>query len=409
VATDCDDADRYLVTAPPIGKGGQGRPSGAHSILIVPICGMQRHKTWRQNSPVQDLPHHNGPCNYCMPGAAPGLAESDRCDDYCELVVAAIEGNPQDPASMRFSGLYLIPAKSSSRDEVYSFWFHEVVGRTNAGQIPWANMYWLTYQPITSKRTGFNWSIYRFVRQGDSVQNRQWVKEGKLADGSIEKPLYYVWPTPSHIVAEVQSRLTGNTLEMAAIQLLLLPADQAYTQVRKMIMARGGKAVLQPVQTPFAPVQPQFGAAQQAPFQQAPVQVPFQAPVQQAPVQQAPVQQAPVAQPVINQVPPPAPQDDAPPFDMPQQQVPVQAPIPPQVQVQAQAPVQAPAPQQPPFIPPAPVQVFQPPQQPLQAPGAGIPVFVPPGPGPSAVAPGAVIPQQQAVSDFLSSAFSQIN
>ena len=253
-AGDADDGEIYLMTSPKFrGKW----------LFFTPIFGTLRHVSWRNNQRVNELANSmggQGLCNYCAQAQgflATGSDNKDRCDTLCELVICALQGDYRDPSSMQPVGFYVVPAKSSAFDEIYNFFYWKVMQALQAGRKPWETSYMMSLQHIISKKTNYEWNVYRVVRRQDDVLGAKWAKDERGPDGAAQEPEYQSFPTPATVMADLNQRfMTPGSVEGQAVMLLARTQDDAAADIRRLIACR--RQVMAP-----AP-RPQLGPISQA-------------------------------------------------------------------------------------------------------------------------------------------------
>ena len=233
-----EDQDANMCPAPSFESDG---------LFVVPIVGLPRHKSIRNNMTVQDTAGSSGPCSLC-PTSSDDPKSPDRCDQWVEMVVAVI-GSTRTPNDKRLYGFYLVSGKNSNFSELYTFWYYQIAGLAQTGVAPYSKVYLLTLDHVVAKKSGFEWNVFRFLRTQDDFGTKRWYKERKNNDGTPEVPQYMIADTPPDILADVAQRIATNSLEFKAIEMLKKPTMEASRDIRSGAKSRSN----QQVHTPFGP------------------------------------------------------------------------------------------------------------------------------------------------------------
>lgn len=224
-ADDADDSSAFLVPAPKF---------RAETVLFAPVMATYRHVAWNSSKKVTDTPGNLSNCDYCLVNQN-SSNDQDRCENHCEISGAIIDtcGNMQDPSKWVIKGFYHLDGSRTAFDELYNFYYHEMLAAFKAGQAPYAHLYMLGLKTIVGKHT---WNVPRFFRTQDDKASGYWHREfGKDA------PDYRKVPTPPSLVEEITRRIRKGTPENFAISMFKHPGIEAGKLMREFVQ-RGGVA-----------------------------------------------------------------------------------------------------------------------------------------------------------------------
>jgi len=240
-ADDADDATLYYVTSPPF---------RAEMVMMAPIVASYRHVAWNDNKKVVDRPGDLSNCEYCLINQN-SKEESDRCENRCELVFAVINvGNGRtDPSTWELQGFYHMDVSRSSFDELYTFYYREMLGLANQGIAPFSYIYPLGIKTVVSKYT---WNIPRIFRTQDDRTSGYFHREfGK------DIPQYRKTPTPPHLIAQITEQLKPGSDVGFAISMFRLPNTEANKAMRDRPVGATAAEVLEAeVVTPATATKP---------------------------------------------------------------------------------------------------------------------------------------------------------
>lgn len=272
LADDAADDNKFLCVQPPW-RGPM--------TMMAPVAGFIRHVSWQNGSKMVDNPGSCQPCafdaQHAQANQYPGMPQMqrdtrDRCENWVELVLARIEGHPQQPQSWQLAGLYCLPCSKTAFEEAYNFYWYRVLGARQEGLVPWAYTYMLAIKHIKARN---EWNIPRFVRNQDELMTGKWHREGFRSDRTPEIPDYQSFATPAHIVDAINAKVLGQTLEAYALALYQYKQEDAARLIRDQMKTRAVAAL---------PVVGQAAVPQQN--WQQPVQAGLPAPVPSMPVPQ---------------------------------------------------------------------------------------------------------------------------